>query len=331
MNMNFREGIEGKRVVVTGGAGFIGSNLIERLMALKCQIVVLDDFSSGTIENLPKCSDQVRIIRGDVRNASMVKKAINKSDLVFHLAEFIPNTAQGGPGHVIKFSTKRPIVDLNISVRGTINVLECAKEAGAKVVFSSTAAVYGESHEGAIDESMPLNPVSPYGASKSAAELYCKVYSHTFGLPVTVVRFFNVYGPKQRKYLMHDVLMKLRQNPQALTILGSGYQRRDFVFVRDVVDGLVLVADRAEFECETYNLGTGIATSAREVVKCITDILDLKPEIAYTGSSWKGDIKSLVADIGKIRSLGFSPKYSLQEGVKELISWFDGVYGSRVS
>ena len=320
--MSFADSIVGKRILITGGAGFIGSNLVERLLALNCQIIVLDNLSSGRIENLSLASRQLSFVSGDIRDLALVKNVTKKSDIVFHLAEFIPNTEQNGPGHVIKFSTRQPLVDLDVSVRGTVNLLESARQVRAKVVFASTAAVYGEPLESPIKETAPINPISPYGASKSAAEMYCRVFNRIYELPVVIARLFNVYGPRQRKYLMHDILLKLKKNPNSLAILGSGNQKRDFVFVNDAVEGLILLAALEESCGETFNLGTGVSTSVKRVVTCTTKILDVTPEIKYTGSSWKGDIKTLVADVTKIRKIGFIPRVSLLQGIRKFINWF---------
>jgi len=323
--MSFSDSIADKRILITGGAGFIGSNLVDRLLALNCRIVVLDNLSSGRIENLPITSKQLNFVKGDIRDLTLVKRVTKKSDIVFHLAEFIPNTEQSGPGHVIKFSTRNPLADLDISVRGTLNVLESAKQVRAKVIFASTAAVYGEPVENPIKESASINPISPYGASKSSAEIYCRVFNCTYDLPVGIVRLFNVYGPRQRKYLMHDILLKLKENPNTLTILGSGDQERDFIYVNDAVEALILLAAKEESRGEIFNLGTGVATSVKKVVSCITKILGVNPEVKYTGYSWKGDIKILEADITKIRKIGFNPRCNLVQGLKKFINWFQQI------
>jgi len=323
--MSSSELLAGKRILVTGGAGFIGSNLVERLLALNCRVIVLDNLSSGRIDNLPLHSRQLSFVKGDIRNQELARKLARKSDMVFHLAEFIPNTEQSGPGHVIRFSTSKPIADLDVSVRGTLNILESASQAHIKVVFASTAAVYGEPLESPIEETMLTNPISPYGASKLAAEIYCRVFNRTYDLPVVIARLFNVYGPRQRKYLMHDILLKLRKNPNKLEILGSGNQQRDFIYVSDAVEGLILLATEEKSCGDTFNLGTGIPTSVRRVVTSMAKIAGVKPEIEYTGHSWKGDIEILVADIAKMRKIGFRPRTCLLKGIKEFTKWFQQV------
>jgi len=327
--MSFSSFLEGKKILVTGGAGFIGSCLVEQLLDLDCDVMVLDNLSSGVLQNLQFNSESLSFVRGDVRDFALVQKLTQKSNIIFHLAEFIPNTEQNGPGHVVKFSMRKPLEDLDVSVRGTLNVLEAAKETRSRIVFVSTAAVYGKTLKNPIKETTPLNPTSPYGASKSAAETYCRLYNSIYDLPVIIVRLFNVYGPRQRKYLMYDTLLKLEENPHTLTMLGSGNQKRDFIYVKDAVEGLILLSANEECYGETLNLGTGIPTSVKEVVTRITKILGVTPNVKYTGMSWKGDIKSLVADVAKLRKIGFTPKYRLEQGIERLISWFQEVRRQR--
>ncbi len=312
----------GRKVLVTGGAGFIGSHLVDRLLGMGDEVTVLDDLSSGCKENLNSSAERMRFVKGNIRNLALVKKLVKDSDLVFHLAEFIPNTDQFGPGHVIKFSMKRPLLDLDICVRGTLNLLEAAKETETKVVFASTAAVYGNALKNPIREDAPIMPISPYGVSKAAAEMYCDLYHRIHELPMVIVRFFNVYGPRQRKYLMYDTLRKLAENSKELTVLGSGKQQRDFVYVDDVVNGLMLLSGSDKAIGGVFNLGTGEPSSVEDVVACMTETLGLKPTISYSGSSWKGDIDILVADISKIEGLGFSAKHNLAQGIKKLVEWF---------
>jgi len=319
--MSVNNSLKDKRVIVTGGAGFIGSHLVKKLLDSNNQVVVLDNLSSGIFENLPVHS-QLTFINGDIRDSTLTKKLVENSDVIFHLAEFLPNTRQFGPGHVVKFSMENPFFDLDNCVRGTLNVLEAAKEANVKVVFTSSAAVYGDPVEVPIKETTPPNPVSCYGASKLAAETYCKVYSKTHNLPVVIVRLFNIYGPRQRKCVMHDVLSKLSKNPNALTMLGSGDQERDFVYVDDAVEGLILLSVKEEATGQIFNLGTGISTSIKEVLNHIVRILGAEPVVTYTGSSWKGDVGILVADSTKVRGIGFTPKYSVEQGIKEFVSWY---------
>lgn len=306
--------------LVIGGAGFIGSHLVEKLIDERKKVFVLDNLLSGSRGNIPKKS--VKFVHGDVRDAELVDNLVTKSDIVFHLAEYIPETRGYGVGHVIRYSVENPLLDFDVSCRGTLIVLEKAKKYKKKVVFTSSAAVYGEPETVPIKEETPALPSSPYGASKICAEVYARLYSQLYEVPTTILRLFNVYGPRQKKYVMHDILFKLTNNSEKLEVLGSGLEERDFIFVQDAVDALLMARD-PEFSGKIFNVGTGIATSIRELVRLILGILDIHPEVIFTQSSWEGDIKRLVADISRIRKMGFQPKYQLEKGLRALINWFN--------
>ena len=319
--MGQKNSFQGKRVLVTGGAGFIGSHLVEKLLQLDGEVIVLDDLSSGS-RNTLEANKRHTFIDGDIRDLSLLKKIVKDIDIIFHLAEFIPNTKQSGPGHIVKFSSINPFLDLDVSVRGTLNVLEAARDEKIKVVYTSTAAVYGEPKDIPIKETTPPNPTSPYGASKLSAEHYCGVYEKIHQLPVTIARLFNVYGPRQKKYVMFDTLLKLENKPDSLVMLGSGKHQRDFIYVQDVVEGLIILGTNEEANGQIFNIGTGVGTSIENMVDSILAVLNVNPVVTYTGSSWKGDIDILVSDSNKFKRFGFSPTYDLEQGLKELISWY---------
>lgn len=312
--------LKNKRVVITGGAGFIGSHLVDALQAMGNQVTVIDNLSSGKSENL-RVNSNLTFIEGDVRDINLVKKITKKSDIIFHLAEYIPNSNYG-PGHVIKYSVEDPYTNLDICVKGMLNILECAKQSTTKIVYTSTAAVYGEPFEIPVKETALPNPLSPYGVSKLAAESYCKVYSQMYDMPITIARLFNVYGPRQKKYVMYDILRKLKCDDSKLEILGNGDQQRDFIYVKDVVEGLITLSVIEEGCGNIYNMGTGISTSIKQLIECMINILDVNPIINFTDQTWKGDIYALIADTKKINDIGIFPKYGVKEGVKELIKWY---------
>jgi UDP-glucose 4-epimerase len=308
-----------RTALVTGGAGFIGSNLVRRLLQNGMTVVVLDDFSSGTTCDIP--GGAVEFVRGDVRNIELVETLIQKSDIVFHLAEYIPNTRSSGPGHVVKYSVEHPLLEFDVSCKGTLSVLEGCRMHDKAIVFASTAAVYGECETGSLKESTPISPRSPYGASKACAETYVKLYWQLYRVPSTTLRLFNVYGPRQYKYLAYDILTRLEEHPVKLEVLGSGNEERDFVFIDDVVDAMLLVANRRECNGECYNVGTGISSSVKRVVETILEILNERVQLVFTQNSWRGDVRRLVANIDKIGSIGFEPRHSLREGLTRLIEW----------
>lgn len=313
--------IEEKSVLVTGGAGFIGSHLVDQLIKSGHSVTVLDNLSSGIRQNLPDHPD-LHFIEGDVSNINLVDNLVKNVDIIFHLAEYIPSTKSFGAGHVIKFSVDAPIQDFDVSARGTLIVLQSAKKHSKKIVFTSTAAVYGESTS-LLKETTEPAPISPYGASKLCAEEYVKLYHRIYGLPTSIVRFFNVYGPRQLKYVMYDLSLKLKQNPRCLEMLGTGEEMRDFVYVDDAVRALQLVASTEYAAGEIYNVGSGRQTKINELVKLMLQVYDVNPQVLFKGSSWRGDVKHLIGDITKLTSIGYQPRTQLVDGLKKFSEWFE--------
>jgi UDP-glucose 4-epimerase len=252
----------------------------------------------------------------------VVDRLARRCDTIFHLAEYIPETKKYGPGHVIKFSSENPLEDFDVNTRGTLIVLEAARRYHRKVIFTSTAAVYGKTNLKNVSEDDAKLPVSPYGASKFCSETYVSLYHRAFGVPGAIARFFNVYGPRQSKYVMYDMLLKLSSNPTRLEVLGNGKESRDFVYVQDAVDALLLIATDPKAEGQVFNVGTGKATSILDVVKLLKQILQMETEIEVMGISWPGDLRTITSNINKLRSLGYEPKFSVEEGLKKLASWF---------
>lgn len=314
----------GCTVLVTGGAGFVGSHLADKLYRCNAEVLVLDNLSTGIEDNIS--NSKVELIQGDIRNADLVDSLVCRSDIVFHLAEFIPETTKYGAGHVIKYSVENPLLDFDVSCRGSLIVLDKCRKYDKQIVFTSSAAVYGELKGKPLSEDSPTIPSSPYGASKLCAETYMVLYSKLYGLPVTVLRFCNLYGPKQRKYILYDILAKLMANQQRLEMLGTGREERDFVYVEDAIDAVLLASKRPKSSEVVFNIGTGTYTSIGNLVSLTLQILGLKPNIVFTQSSWKGDIKRLRANVDRLMSLGFKPSVSLKDGVAKTIEWFNGVY-----
>jgi UDP-glucose 4-epimerase len=317
--------LSNKRILVTGGAGFIGSTLVQKLVENSNEVFVLDNLSSGYESNV-MLHKSVKFYNGDVRDESLVSNLVKESDLIFHLAEFIPNTEKYGAGHVVKFSIENPLIEFDVSCRGSLTVLEKAKEYNKRLIFASTAAVYGETNTDYIKEMHSTLPISPYGASKLCAETYVNLYNRIYKLPTTILRFFNVYGPRQRKYVMHDILKKLKNDPYELQVMGTGYEVRDFIYVDDVVDALFLVANNEDTIGNIFNVGTGEATSLRDLVETMLKVLGLCPKIVFTNSSWKGNVSRLCADITRISKFGFRQKYQLRTGIESMVNWYSSLH-----
>jgi UDP-glucose 4-epimerase len=308
------------KVLVTGGAGFIGANLANRLLKEGATVTIFDDFSVGSKWNLNEIVNHVTIVKGDVRDFAMIKRVILGQDFVFHMAA---NAS-------VPISSENPKYDFEVNAIGTLNVLEALRDLGSSIplVFASSAAVYGDHKSVPPSEESPLRPLSPYGASKLAAEVMCQTFYRTYGLPTICVRFCNVYGPLQRKYVMFDIMEKLQRREDKLEILGTGAQVRDFIYISDAIDACLMLAETPAAFGEVYNVGTGVGTTIKELVGVILDLLGLqnRTKVLYTNESWIGDVERLLADVTRIRRLGFRPKVDLRTGLARFIDWYKSSY-----
>jgi len=305
----------GSRVLVTGGAGFVGSHLVERLVDLAASVTVVDDLSTGRIENVNSVLSGIEMINeGVVGFAQSGLVETGDYDVIFHLAanSYIPP------------SVHDPQFDFDVNLRGTFVLLECLRRMDFPPVFVnvSTAGVYGNPVKLPITEEDPTVPISPYGVSKLAAERYVSVFSKLYGMPATSLRLFSVYGPRQRKQVLYDLLEKIRINPRCIEILGDGSQTRDLVFVTDVVEAMILVADTAPLQGEAFNVASGTSHSIRELAEALCRTLDSFPELTFTGQVRLGDAQKWEVDIGKVKQLGFVPRVLLDEGLKRVVEWY---------
>jgi UDP-glucose 4-epimerase len=311
-------------VLVTGGCGFIGSHLAEALVTAGARVTVLDNLQSGRPENLDSIEADVRSVIGDVRDSRLVRNVVRQSkpEIVFHLAA---NASVPG-------SVTDPIYDFETNCHGTVVLLDALRQAGGcrKFVLASSGAVYGEPERLPIREDAPLRPISPYGASKLAAETEALIFHRVYGVPVVVARIFNVYGPRMARFVVLDFLRKLRQDPSILEILGTGRQVRDFNYVTDAVHGLLLLADTAP-EGEVYNLSSGTACSVTELAHHLIDGLALepRPRLVYSQASWTGDAQRWEVSIEKIAAAGYTPRVTLSQGLRRVAEWFDEEHTER--
>ena len=309
-----------KNVLVTGGAGFIGSHLCEELLKKDNQVVILDNLSSGYSRNISEHRN-LTFINGDIRDTELVDNLVQNAEIVFHLAEYIPPTKEYGSGHVIKYSTEKPLIDFDVSAKGSLIILNSVNKHNKRLVFASTAAIYGNTENPISEDSSP-QPISPYGVSKLCAEEYIKQYSRLNGTRATILRLFNVYGPRQTKYVMYDTLLKLTKNARELELFGTGKEERDFIFVSDVVDAFILAAEKQAAIGNIFNVGTGISTNISALMKLMVEIIEEDPRLSYKGTSWKGDVPQLVANISKISKMGFKPKITLKQGLQRFVDHF---------
>ncbi len=302
--------LKGKKVLVTGGAGFIGFHLCSKLSQLTDDLTIYDDLSSGKMENV-KDVPKAKFVKGDILE---VKKLCSqpKADLIYHLAAQV----------VVPYSMENPLIDFETNAKGTLCVLEKARKDDAKLVFASSAAVYGNPTQLPTSEDYGYHPFSCYGLSKVVGEEYCQMYREQYGLDIVVTRFANVYGLRCHG-VIHDFLEKLAKNPNKLEIIGTGQQSRDLVHISDVVELLVTVGSFEPANGQTYNVGLGKTTRIIDLAKMILQILDLqdKTVVTTTGVSWQGDINTIWFNNQKARKeLGWNPKVSLEDAIKEVIA-----------
>jgi UDP-glucose 4-epimerase len=302
--------LKGKKVMVTGGAGFIGFHLTRKLQDLTEQLTIYDNLSSGKTENV-KDVPKAKFVKGDILDTKKLYTQ-EKQDLIYHLAAQV----------VVPYSMENPLIDFETNAKGTLCILEKARKDDAKLVFASSAAVYGNPTQLPTTEDYGFHPFSCYGLSKVVGEEYCNIYREQYGLDIVITRFANVYGLRCHG-VIHDFLDKLAANPNKLEIIGTGQQSRDFVHVSDVVDLLVTVGSIDKANGQTFNVGLGKTTKIIDLAHLMLQILNLqnKTYVTTTGVFWQGDIHTIWFNNEKAkRELGWNPKVSLEDSIKEVIA-----------
>lgn len=309
-------------ILVTGGAGFIGSHLTHRLLARGDRVTVLDDFNdyydpARKRENVAPFLDRddYRLVEGDIRDADLVERlfAEGRFDGVVHLA------ARAG----VRPSLQEPILYEDVNCIGTLRLLEAARRHGPNLfLFGSSSSVYGINEKVPFAEDDEVNqPISPYATTKRAGELLCYNYHHLYGFRTACLRFFTVYGPGQRPEMAIHKFTDLLWRGQPIPMYGDGGSRRDYTYVDDIVDGLVATLDlRPGFEI--LNLGGADTTSLRDLIHWIAEELAVEPRIEYLPAQ-PGDVPITYADVSKAaRLLGYSPKVPIREGLRRFVSWY---------
>lgn len=302
------------KILVTGGAGFIGSHLVNALVEKGHVVSVIDNLSSAkviSLNRLQKVKDKIEYIEDDIRNFDVLKKLAAGKDIIYHLA------AQSD----VQTSILNPIEDAEVNIFGTLNVLRAAHMCSVpRVVFFSSAAVYGDIKKLPIKEDLPANPISPYGLSKYAAEQYCKYFADYFNLEAFALRTFNVYGEGSAG-VIYKFIDEIKRGGKII-IYGNGKQTRDFLSVHDVVLCCVKLLDakvKGTEKFHLYNLANGKEISVNEIVKILKQLSRKEFKVEYTGQR-SGDIQRSLASIDKIKKeLNFRPKVLLKEGIKELV------------
>jgi nucleoside-diphosphate-sugar epimerase len=309
------------RYLVTGGAGFIGSNLVDEVLRRGHQVAVLDDLSTGREGNLAHVRDKIEFHKGSITDLNAVQVAVRGADYVVHLAARVS----------VPRSIEDPIDSNRVNIDGTLNVLVAARDAKVRrMVFAASSAAYGDTDVMPKVETLPADPISPYGITKYVGELYAKVFGKVYGLENACVRYFNVFGPRQdpsSQYsgvLSRFMLAAVKGEP--VTIFGDGEQSRDFTFVENVIDETLRACDAKGASGLVFNGGTGVRITLNEVVEVLSKITGRKIEAKYEAPR-KGDILHSQADISLARDvLGYEPKVSFEEGLKRTWEWYSGTY-----
>lgn len=305
------------RVLVTGGAGFIGSHTVDELLRRGHDVVVLDDFSAGKPENLAAVHSRIKILKESVVDLEAVREASAAVDCVIHLA------AQTS----VPRSVKDPIETNRTNVEGTLNVLVAARDAGVKrVVFASSCAVYGKTDALPITESAPLAPISPYGVSKQIGELYGRVFQQLDGPEFVALRYFNVFGPRQDPSSPYSGVLSIFNvgllEGKTPTVYGDGEQSRDFVYVRNVVEANLLAAESPMAPGHSINVGTGNRYTLNETLRLLEKITG-RPAPRNYAAAREGDIRDSQANIALAREvLGYHPIIGFEEGLIRTWEWF---------
>ena len=313
------EELMGLSAVVTGAAGFLGSHLIDALMASGCRVVGIDNLSSGTLENLRTWLDHpgFSFIKDDLKHEGDWCSAFKGADVVFHFAA----------NPEVRISSVRPRVHFDENVVATFNVLEAARRADVgALVFASSSTVYGDPEVIPTPEDHPKRPVSIYGASKLACEVLVETYHRLYGLKALILRYANIVGPRLTHGAIVDFIRKLRANPQQLEILGDGTQRKSYLHVRDAVSAtlhLLRALLKDSFSCEAFNVGSEDWTSVVRIADIVVEEMGLsdvryvfKP-MTHDGRGWPGDVKLMLLDISKLKATGWRPTMSSEEAVRE--------------
>ena len=303
------------KALVTGGAGFIGSHLIDALLKKNYDVVCLDNFSTGKKEFIE--GKEIELVEGNLLKKRDIRKALKDCDIVFHLA--------ANPDVRIGAINTKTHFDNNILA--TYNLLEeMRKEGVEKIVFTSSSTVYGEAKVIPTPEDYaPLIPISLYGASKLAAEALICSFCYTFDMEGIIYRFANVVGPRATHGVIYDFINKLKKNPKELEILGDGKQRKSYLYIDDCISAMLFGIGKAKERVEIFNIGSEDWIEVKRIADIVSQEMGLNPKYKFTGGidgrGWKGDVKFMRLDIKKLKSIGWSPKYDSKEAVRLTARW----------
>ena len=309
--------------LVTGGAGFIGCNLVQRLVALGKKVRVFDNFSTGKRENLHNIHGKIELIEGDLRDLACVMEATKKVKIIFHEAA-LPSVFR---------SVIAPNTTNEVNVTGTLNLLQAARANGVKrLIYASSSSVYGNSPKLPKDEEMATNPISPYAVSKLAGEGYCQVFRHIHRLETVILRYFNIFGPYQDPTSEYSGVIAKFINAfldnGKLIVYGDGEQSRDFTYVDDVVEANLIAAScSSDNSGEIFNVAAGKMITLNRMIEILKAIFKQNPKVIYTDPR-PGDVRHSLADVSKLRErLNFVTKVSFEEGLKKTVKWYESQKG----
>jgi UDP-glucose 4-epimerase len=307
----------GKSVLITGGAGFIGSHLTEHLLKMKQKIRILDNLSAGDLANLSVClqSRNLELLDVDLLSRHKLEDAVKNCEIIFHLAA----------NPEVKTGSTNPETHYQQNIVATFNLLEALRKAGdiKTLVFASSSTVYGEATKIPTPENYtPLKPISIYGATKLACEALITAYAYTYGFKTVIYRLANIVGSRNKHGVIHDFIQKLRKNPEELEILGDGTQTKSYLHISDCIEAMLMGIEKSKNQVEIYNVGSEDQITTTQIAKIIIKQLGLKNvKLNYTGGvnggrGWKGDVKNMLLDINKLKTLGWKPKLSSRGAVK---------------
>jgi len=308
-----------EKVLVTGGAGFIGSHLVDALMVRGEEVCVFDNLLTGSIENVRYWlgSPNFTFIKGDLLNTMDLEKLeVKRYSFIFHFAA----------NPEVKIGSTEPGIHFQQNILATYNLLELIRRADAKptLIFTSTSTVYGEASRIPTPEDYaPLKPISTYGASKLACEALITAYAYTYGFKAVIYRLANIVGPRSRHGVIYDFIEKLKRNPGELEILGDGTQTKSYLHVRDCVDAILLGLEKSTEQVEIFNVGSEDQVDVKTIAQIVIDEMKLKNvKLIFTGGveggrGWKGDVKNMLLDITKLKTLGWRPRLNSKQAVRE--------------
>lgn len=302
------------RILVTGGAGFIGSNLVDRLLEKGNEVLVFDNLSSGKMEFIEHHLENPNfsLVKGDLLDSEAIESACKDADMVFHVA--------ANPD--VKLGASDTKVHLDQNILATYNLLEAMRKGSAKkIAFTSTSTVYGEAKIMPTPEDYgPLIPISLYGASKLACEAFITSYSHTFDMQAWIFRFANIVGPRSTHGITVDFIKKLKENSRRLEILGDGKQEKSYLHVSECVNAILFAIEKSKEEVNIFNIGSEDTISATDIGKVVVEEMGLSGvEFTYTGGTrgWKGDVPRMRLGIEKLKTIGWKPVYTSERSVRD--------------